>query len=195
MSIVQMIVIAAMIGFALWLVASYNGLVALRGHLCHAFGQIDMQLRRRFDLIPELVEAARAHLGDERVTLDGVLSARQQSWQRAQAAARRPGDLDAMNELSQATGLLADALGRLMAAVNARPELMSGTQMTRLYDELTTTENRIAFARQAYNASVFDYNVAISQFPVNLVAGVFRLGPSQPLQSCECLFHPGSLRV
>ena len=195
MSVAQIIIVAALIGFALWLVSAYNRLIALRGHLHNAFAQIDVQLRRRFDLIPNLVEVARRYMEHERGTLEAVIAARNQTLACSREAARRPGDLGAMNALSGATGVLADALGRMMAVVEAYPELKADAGMTQLSEELATTENRIAFARQAYNDSVNDYNVAIGQFPVNLVAGLFRLVPSQPLQSCECLVQRGPVRV
>lgn len=195
MSVAQIIIVAALIGFALWLVSAYNRLIALRGHLHNAFLQIDVQLRRRFDLIPNLVEVARQYLTHERGTLQAVLDARQRAQTSAREAARRPGDVGAMNALSGASGVLADSLGRLMAVVEAYPDLKADATMARLSEDLATTENRIAFARQAYNDAVTDYNVAIGQFPVNLVASVFRLLPSEPLQACECPVQRSPVRV
>ena len=195
MSVAQIIIVAALIGVALWLVSSYNRLVALRGHLQHAFGQIDVPLRRRFGLIAELVESARRHIAPEGGLLQAVVDARDHAWKCSRAAALCPGDLNAMSALSGASGMLAEALAGLLAQVESCPPLQADAAMVRLSEELTTTENRIAFARQAYNDSVTDYNLAIGQFPVNLVAGIFRLSPSQPLQSCECPIRRGPVRA
>ncbi|HPU52605.1 MAG TPA: LemA family protein [Burkholderiaceae bacterium] len=195
MSLPQIIIVAVLIGFSLWLVSAYNRLIALRGHLHNAFAQIDVQLRRRFDLIPNLVDVARRYMEHERGTLEAVIAARNQSLACSRDAARRPGDLGAMNALSAASGALADTLGRLMVVAESYPELKADTTMIQLSEELATTENRIAFARQAYNDSVTDFNVAIGQFPVNLVARTFGLAPSQPLQSCESALQHGTVRV
>ena len=161
-----------------WLVALYNGLVRSRNAYRNAFAQIDVQLQRRFDLIPNLVETAKAYLIHERETLEAVIAARGAAQAGLAAAKASPGDPAAMAELSRSQGALDGMLGRLMAVVEAYPDLKANQNMMQLSEELTSTENRVAFARQAYNDSVMAYNNKREVFPSSLVAGNFGFKPA-----------------
>ena len=161
-----------------WVVALYNGLVRSRNAYRNAFAQIDVQLQRRFDLIPNLVETARAYLTHERETLESVIAARGAAQAGLAAAKASPGDPAAMAELSRSQGALDGMLGRLMAVVEAYPDLKANQNMMQLSEELTSTENRVAFARHAYNDSVMAYNNKREVFPSSLVAGNFGFKPA-----------------
>ena len=161
-----------------WVVALYNGLVRSRNAYRNAFAQIDVQLQRRFDLIPNLVETAKAYLTHERETLEAVIAARGAAQAGLAAAKASPGDPAAMAELSRSQGALDGMLGRLMAVVEAYPDLKANQNMMQLSEELTSTENRVAFARQAYNDSVMAYNNQREVFPSSLVAGNFGFKPA-----------------
>jgi LemA protein len=163
--------IVAVVAFAA--IAVYNGLVARRNGYRNAFSQIDVQLKRRHDLVPNLVESARAYLAHERETLDAVVRARGQAASAVQRAATAPGDPQAMRALAGAEAALSGSLARLVAVVEAYPDLKASATMGQLMEELASTENRIAFARQAYNDAVMSYNVARESFPGTLVAGSF----------------------
>ncbi len=173
-----MIVLLSLAGIAvllvLWVIGQYNGLVRGRNAFRNAFAQIDVQLKRRYDLIPNLVETAKAYLKHERETLEAVIAARNQAAGACAAAAANPGSPAAMAALAQAESGLGGVLGRLFAVSEAYPELKANQTMMQLTEELTSTENRIAFARQAYNDSVMSYNNAREVFPANLVAGLFQ---------------------
>ncbi len=173
-----MIVLLSLAGIAvllvLWVIGQYNGLVRGRNAFRNAFAQIDVQLKRRYDLIPNLVETAKAYLKHERETLEAVIAARNQAAGACAAAAANPGSPAAMAALAQAESGLGGVLGRLFAVSEAYPELKANQTMMQLTEELTSTENRIAFARQAYNDSVMSYNNAREIFPANLVAGLFQ---------------------
>ena len=171
-----LIALAAIVVF--WGVAIYNGLVTARNAYKNAFAQIDVQLQRRFDLIPNLVETARAYLTHERETLEAVIAARGAAQAGLAAAKASPGDPAAMAELSRSQGALDGMLGRLMAVVEAYPDLKANQNMMQLSEELTSTENRVAFARQAYNDSVMAYNNKREVFPSSLVAGNFGFRPA-----------------
>jgi len=162
--------LVVVVGLILFLVGLYNNLVKLRNRFENAFAQIDVQLKRRYDLIPNLVETAKAYLKHERETLEAVISARNQASAARETAAEKPGDAGAMRGLMGAEALLGGALGRLFAVAEAYPDLKANQNMMQLSEELTTTENKIAFARQAYNDSVMNYNVARESFPAVLVA-------------------------
>lgn len=151
----------------------YNGLVTKRNAFRNAFAQIDVQLQRRYDLIPNLVETAKAYLKHERGTLESVVAARNGAAAAARVAAAKPGDPAAMSGLAAAEGVLAGSLSRLIAVAEAYPELKADGTMTKLMEELTSTENRVAFARQAYNDAVMVYNNARETFPGSLLAGGF----------------------
>lgn len=151
----------------------YNRLVSLRNRYQNAFAQIDVQLTRRYDLIPNLVEVARGYMKHERETLEAVIQARNAAVSGLKQAAADPTDPAAIERLAQAEQGLAGALGRLFALSEAYPDLKANQNMMQLSEELTSTENRVAFARQGYNDAVMDYNVAREQFPGNLIAGWF----------------------
>ncbi len=157
----------------LWIVAMYNGLVVLRNRFKNAFAQIDVQLKRRYDLIPNLVETAKGYMKHERETLEAVIQARNQAASAGKAAAQNPGDSGAMAGLMGAEGALTGALGRLFALSEAYPDLKANQNMMQLTEELTSTENKISFARQAYNDAVMVYNTKRETFPTNLIANTF----------------------
>ncbi len=165
------IVLAAAVLVILFAVAAYNRLVDLRNRYKNAFSQIDVQLKRRYDLIPNLVETAKGYLKHERQTLEAVIQARNQASSAAQRAAAKPGDPAAMRDLVGAETVLGGALGRMFALAEAYPDLKSNTTMNQLSEELTSTENKVAFARQAYNDAVTTYNTGRESFPASLIAG------------------------
>jgi len=177
--LILLVIVAAVAFFA---VSIYNGLVAARNAFRNAFAQIDVQLQRRFDLIPNLVETAKAYMSHERDTLEAVISARSTAMAGLATAKGKPGDPAAMAELAQSQGVLEGALGRLMVVAEAYPDLKANTTMMQLSEELTSTENRVAFARQAYNDSVMAYNNKREMFPSSLVAGMFNFAPASMLE-------------
>ncbi|MBX3412025.1 MAG: LemA family protein [Pirellulales bacterium] len=164
---------------ALLLITLYNRLVTLRNRYKNAFSQIDVQLTRRNDLIPNLVEVAKGYMNHEKSTLEAVIQARNQAVSAGQRAAANPGDAAAMTALSGAEGALGSALGRLFALSEAYPDLKANQNMLALQEELSSTENKIAFARQAYNDSVMQYNTQRETFPTVLVAGMFGFQEAQ----------------
>lgn len=172
-------VFAAVLG---WGVATYNGLVRGRNRYRNAFAQIDVQLQRRFDLIPNLVATAKAYMAHEAQTLEAVIAARAAAQSGLSAAKARPGDRAAMATLGQAEAQLEGALGRLMMVSEAYPELKASQTMVQLNEELSSTENRIGFARQAFNDAVTDYNNQREAFPGMLVAGPFHFEPAALLE-------------
>jgi LemA protein len=159
------------VGFAL--IGEFNTLVSLRNRFKNAYAQIDVQLKRRYDLIPNLVETAKGYLQHERATLDEVIAARNNASNANIKAAQNPQDGDAIKQVTGAEAALTGSLGRLFAVVEAYPNLKANEEMTRLMEELTSTENKVAFARQAYNDSVMVYNTARETFPSNIVANLF----------------------
>ncbi len=163
----------------MWIVSSYNRLVALRNRFKNAFAQIDVQLKRRYDLIPNLVETAKGYIKHERGTLEAVIAARNAASAANVKAAQTPGDAAAMKELSGAETALTGTLGRLFALAEAYPDLKANTTMMSLMEELTSTENKVAFARQAYNDAVMTYNTQRESFPSNMIAGPFNFGPAE----------------
>ena len=172
-----------LVALLLFAVGLYNGLVRWRNHYRNAWAQIDVQLKRRYDLIPNLVEAARAYLAHERGTLDAVISARAAATSAAAAARLSPGDPSSMAGLAGAEGSLRGALGRLFALVEAYPNLKADRTIARLTEELTSTENRIGFARQAFNDAVTVYNSAREVFPAVVFAAALGFGPAQLLEA------------
>ncbi|QCO67123.1 LemA family protein [Luteimonas yindakuii] len=172
--LILLVIVGLAVVLAMWGVGIYNGLVTARNAFKNAFAQIDVQLQRRFDLIPNLVETAKGYLSHERQTLEAVVAARGAAINGLQAAAANPGDPAAMAELAQTQGALNGALGRLLAVVEAYPDLKASQNMMQLTEELTSTENRVAFARQAYNDAVMAYNNKREVFPSSVVAGMFR---------------------
>jgi LemA protein len=167
---------------AVWAVAIYNGLVTARNAFRNAFAQIDVQLQRRFDLIPNLVETAKGYLTHERETLEAVVAARGAAISGLAAAKASPGDPAAMATLGAAQGMLDGAIGRLLAVVEAYPDLKASQNMLQLTEELTSTENKVAFARQAFNDSVMAYNNKREVFPSSVVAGMFNFAPAALLE-------------
>jgi len=185
MSIGGWILIAAVVAVAAWVIAMYNGLVTLRNRFKNAFAQIDVQLKRRYDLIPNLVEAAKGYLSHERQTLEAVIAARGAAVNAAQRAAAAPGEPSAMAGLAQAEGALGGALGRLLAVFEAYPDLKANQNVLQVQEELTSTENRVAFARQGYNDAVMTYNTRRESFPENIVAGLFAFKEAMLLEATE----------
>jgi LemA protein len=179
------IFLAVVLVLIVWVVAMYNGLVTLRNRFRNAFAQIDVQLKRRYDLIPNLVETAKGYMAHERQTLDAVVAARSGAVQAAQRAAGVPGGAAEMRGLAQAEAGLAGALGRLFAVVEAYPQLKANENMLALQEELTSTENRIAFARQGYNDAVMEYNIGRERLPASLIANAFGFTPAEQLQATE----------
>jgi LemA protein len=173
--LVGLVVLAAVLGIGL-----YNGLVTKRNGFKNAFSQIDVQLKRRYDLIPNLVETAKAYLKHERGTLEAVVAARNGAASAERAAAAAPGDPRAMQALATAEGALAGTLSRFLAVAEAYPDLKANATMGQLMEELASTENRVAFARQAYNDAVMTYNNARETFPGLLLAGSF--AAAQPFE-------------
>ncbi len=175
---VLLAVIAAAVVFA---ISIYNRLVASRNRFKNAFAQIDVQLTRRHDLIPNLVETAKGYMSHERETLEAVINARTAAVSGLKEAARDPSDPEAMKKLAAAEQGLSGALGRLFALAESYPDLKANENMMQLSEELTTTENKVAFARQAYNDSVMDYNTLRESFPNNFFAGWFNFAPAELL--------------
>jgi LemA protein len=163
----------------MWGVGGYNRLVALRNRYKNAYAQIDVQLKRRYDLIPNLVETAKGYIKHERGTLEAVVAARNAASAANLKAAQAPGDAVAMKELSGAEAALTGTLGRMFAVAEAYPDLKANATMASLMEELTSTENKVAFARQAYNDSVMSYNTVRETFPTNMIAGPFNFAPAE----------------
>ncbi len=177
--IVLAVVMIPVVFVLLWVIGGYNRLVTLRNRFKNAYAQIDVQLKRRYDLIPNLVETAKGYIKHERGTLEAVTAARNAAAAASARAAQSPGDAAAMKDLSGAETALAGTLGRLFAVAEAYPDLKANTTMMSLMEELTSTENKVAFARQAYNDSVMSYNTARETFPINLISGPFNFGPAE----------------
>ena len=177
--LVVIVIVVPVFFVLMWVVSAYNRLVALRNRFKNAYAQIDVQLKRRYDLIPHLVETAKGYIKHERGTLEAVVAARNAASAANARAAQNPGDASAMKELSGAETALTGTLGRLFAVAEAYPDLKANTTMMALMEELTSTENKVAFARQAYNDSVMAYNTQRETFPTNMVAGPFNFGPAE----------------
>ena len=179
------VVLAIIVALAVWAIGIYNGLVTLRNRFKNAFSQIDVQLKRRYDLIPNLVESVKGYMQHERGTLEAVIKARGSALSASQQAAAKPGDPAAMQGLAQAEGALGGALGRLLAVFEQYPDLKANQNVLGLQEELSSTENKIAFSRQAYNDSVMEYNTKRESFPDNLFAGMFGFSSAELLQSTD----------
>ena len=177
--ILVIVVVVPVFFVLMWIVGAYNRLVALRNRFKNAYAQIDVQLKRRYDLIPNLVETAKGYIKHERGTLEAVIAARNVASAANVRAAQSPGDAAAMKDLSGAETALTSTLGRLFAVAEAYPDLKANTTMMALMEELTSTENKVAFARQAYNDSVMAYNTQRETFPTNMIAGPFNFGPAE----------------
>ena len=183
--IVVCVLLALVVVVIGWTVSLYNGLVVLRNRYKNAYSQIDVQLRRRYDLIPNLVETAKGYMAHERETLESVTLARNQAAGAAAALAKAPGEAGATKAFAAAEAGLAGVLARLMAVVEKYPELKADAQMGRVSEELSSTENRIAFARQHYNDEVTAYNTRRELFPTSIVAGAFNFAPAALLESTD----------
>lgn len=173
-TLVIVVFFVALIVFLFWAISIYNGLVTHRNRYKNAFAQIEVQLKRRYDLIPNLVETAKGYLKHERETLEAVVQARNIAAGAAGKAAENPGDPQSIHQLNHAEGELAGALSRLLMVVEQYPDLKASQNMLSLQEELTSTENKVAFSRQAFNDAVTMYNNAREVFPSNLVAGMFQ---------------------
>jgi LemA protein len=180
-----LILLVIIVVLVAWAIGIFNGLVTLRNRFKNAFAQIDVQLKRRYDLIPNLVEVAKGYMKHERETLESVIKARNSAQGAAQAANANPGDPAAMQALGQAEGALTGVLGRMFALAESYPDLKANTNMLSLQEELSSTENKVAFARQAFNDAVMEYNTKRESFPGNFFAGMFNFGPAELLQATE----------
>lgn len=189
--IVVVVVILAIVTFIVAFVAlsTYNGLVRLRNGYKNAFAQIDVQLTRRHDLIPNLVETAKAYMAHERGTLEAVIQARNAAITARTAATGNPGDPNAMGQLAASEGALTGALSKLFALSEAYPDLKANQNMMQLSETLTSTENKVAFARQAYNDSVMAYNNRREVFPATVFAGMFGFTTAAPLEAAGPEVH------
>jgi len=168
-----------------FVVGIYNGLVTARNRYKNAYSQIDVQLKRRYDLIPNLVETVKGYMKHERETLEAVITARNSAVNANQQAAVNPGDPTAMKALSGAEAALTGTLGRLFALAENYPDLKANENMIQLQEELTSTENRVAFSRQAFNDAVTDFNTRCETFPANFISGSFGFHPAELLESTE----------
>ena len=168
------IFLAIIVAIILYAIGIYNSLVNFRNRVKNGFAQIDVQLTRRYDLIPNLVEAVKGYMKHERETLDAVISARNTAVSNLEAAKADPSNADAIKKLGAAEGLLGGALGRLFALSEAYPDLKANQNMMQLQEELASTENKVAFSRQAFNDAVLSYNNKAENFPNNIIAGTFQ---------------------
>jgi LemA protein len=176
------ITIVILLALVFWAIAMYNNLVNSRNRVSNGFSQIDVQLTRRYDLIPNLVETVKGYMGHERGTLEAVIAARNAASAGLRKAAADPSDADAIKNLAAAEASLGGTLGRLFALSEAYPDLKANTTMLQLQEELTSTENKVAFARQAFNDAVLTYNNARENFPGSLIANNFAFKPAQYLE-------------
>jgi len=179
------IVLGVIVVLVVWAIAIYNGLVVVRNRFKNAYAQIDVQLKRRYDLIPNLVETVKGYIKHERETLEAVIKARNSAQSAALAAAASPGNPAAMQQLGQAEGALTGMLGRMFALAEAYPDLKANQNMLSLQEELSSTENKVGFSRQAFNHAVMEYNTKRESFPDSIFAGMFNFGPAELLAATE----------
>ena len=191
----NLIFIALLALLVFWAMGAYNRLVRLKNVIANAFGQIDVQLKRRYDLIPNLVEAAKKYLQHERDTLEAVTLARNRARAASDAVRSRPASAQAVTALAAAEQALDGSLGRLFAVAEAYPELKADQTIRELMEELTRTENKVTFARQAFNDAVLDYNNAQGQFPAVVLARMFGFMPSAMLQATESPAERQGIRI
>jgi len=182
MSTTALVVLGVIVAAAIWIIAVYNGLVAMRQRVNQSFADIDVQLKQRHDLIPNLVETVKGYASHERGTLEAVIAARNAASTANTRVAANPADPAAMKELVAAEGTLTGALGRLFALSEAYPDLKANQTMAQLMEELTSTENKVSFARQAYNDSVMIYNTQREVFPSSIIAGMFNFTAAELFQ-------------
>jgi LemA protein len=195
MTVTTLVLIAVAALLVFWAVGAYNRLVRLKNTIANAFGQIDVQLKRRYDLIPNLVEAAKKYLEHERATLEAVTLARNQAKSASDVVRSKPANAAAVVALATAEQALEGSLGRLFAVAEAYPELKADETIRELSEELTSTENKVAFSRQAYNDAVLDYNNAQGQFPAMLIASAFSFAPSAMLRATQSDAERDTVRI
>ena len=195
MSTTQILTWVVMVTLALWMLAAYNRLVRNRNEIANAFAQIDVQLKRRYDLIPNLVDVARKYVQHEHETLEAVIAARNGAKSAGDAARAKPADAERIGALAGAEGTLAGVMKQLAVVVEAYPALKADVTLRELSEELGHTENRIAFARQAFNDSVLTYNNAAQQAPTNIVAGVFGFRQAAMLEATTTEAERAAVRV
>lgn len=176
------IILLVLGGLIIWAVMAYNHLVELRNRFQNAFAQIDVQLKRRYELIPNLVESAKAYMAHERGDLQEVMASRNSAESARQNASAHPDNMQAVRALSQAESVMGATFGRFMALAEAYPDLKASQTIGDLMEELASTENRVGFARQAFNDAVMFYNTACRSFPSNLIAKRYAFGPAELLQ-------------
>lgn len=191
----MLILLAILALLVFWAIGVYNRLVSLRNRFKNAFSQIDVQLKRRYDLIPNLVEVAKGYMKHERETLEAVISARNQAVTANARAGVDPSDAGAVQQLAAAEGVLSASLGKMFALSEAYPDLKANQNMMQLTEELTGTENKIAFSRQAYNDSVMQYNTGIEQFPGSVIANSCGFKPGELLQATESAEERKAVKV
>ena len=177
--------LAAIVAAIIWLISLYNKLIDLRNRFKNAFSQIDVQLQRRYDLIPNLVETVKGYMAHERDTLEAVIAARNKALTASDKAAANPADAGAMRDLMAAESTLAGGLGKLFALSESYPDLKANQNMMQLSEDLTSTENKVAFARQAFNDAVTSYNTEIEKFPGNMIANTFGFVRAELLKATE----------
>ena len=177
--------LAAIVAAIIWLISLYNKLIDLRNRFKNAFSQIDVQLKRRYDLIPNLVETVKGYMAHERDTLEAVIAARNKALTASDKAAANPADAGAMRDLMAAESTLAGGLGKLVALSESDPDLKANQNMMQLSEDLTSTENKVAFARQAFNDAVTSYNTEIEKFPGNMIANTFGFVRAELLKATE----------
>ncbi|HMV54397.1 MAG TPA: LemA family protein [Rhodocyclaceae bacterium] len=177
--------LAAIVAAIIWLISLYNKLIDLRNRFKNAFSQIDVQLKRRYDLIPNLVETVKGYMAHERDTLEAVIAARNKALTASDKAAANPADAGAMRDLMAAESTLAGGLGKLFALSESYPDLKANQNMMQLSEDLTSTENKVAFARQAFNDAVTSYNTEIEKFPGNMIANTFGFVRAELLKATE----------
>ena len=185
MSISLIIVLVVLLLVFFWGMAVYNRIIVLKNEVKNAYGQIDVQLKRRYDLIPNLVETAKKYLSHERETLEAVITARSRAHSANQQLQHAPADGKAIKDLNHAEAMLQGSLGRLLALRESYPELKADRTIAELNEELTSTENRVGFARQAYNDAILAYNIAAEQFPDVLLAKLLGFGGLPMLQATQ----------
>ncbi|GBU15688.1 hypothetical protein AwPolaro_10660 [Polaromonas sp.] len=195
MSTSTIVVLVLLVAVVFWAIGIYNQLVRLKNIIANAFGQIDVQLKRRYDLIPNLVEAAKKYMLHEQSTLESVIAARNQASRASDTVRSNPGKPEALMALAVAEQSLSGSLGRLFALAEAYPELKADQTIRDLSEELTSTENKVGFSRQSYNDSVLDYNNAQAQFPNFLVARMFNFQPSAVLRATENATEQQAVRI
>ncbi len=192
-ALIVLLVIVALLVF--WAIGVYNRLVSTRNRFKNAFSQIDVQLKRRYDLIPNLVEVAKGYMKHERETLEAVIAARNTAVTASSKAGADPSDSAAVQQLAAAEGSLNASLGRMFALSESYPDLKANQNMMQLTEELTGTENKIAFARQAYNDSVMQYNTGMEQFPGSMIANMFGFRAGELLQATESAEERKAVKV